>query len=469
MNTESENWKDIEHFEGYYQISNLGNVRSVSRQVSKHEFRPGKTLKPKLQYNVYKVGLTNKAKIRRDYRIDFLVAKAFVNGYKEGMVVCHIDCDPFNNKANNLMWIHKPNSHEVDFVGFIPSEIWKDIDGFEGQYQVSNMGRVRSMPREMHNVSYKGKLINTTIGHGYVIVNFGGKSFPVHRLVAKAFCEGYAEGLVVNHIDEVKTNNHAENLEWITPEYNKFYGTAMARAKKKIRAYADIRRKIREGKDNEKLTRHQQDISVPCEEEVWADIPEYEGVYQISSCGRVKSLPQKHPSVNGGFYLTRERILCPRKHRNGYLNVQLCRNGNKRNYYVHRLVAKTFLRNDNPKEYIHVNHINEDKTDNRVNNLEWCDRVYNAVYGTKIKRMLKCREVNKTMQKIVEKKNQAGSIGAEKPVACFNDNGCIIAEYKSLMAEYRATGISAAKICECCKGKRNKAGGFHWQYAHLSL
>ena len=404
----------------------------------------------------------------RDYRIDILVAKAFVKGYENGKVVCHIDDDSLNNKADNLKWINRQDFHEFNDVDSIPSEIWKDIENFEGLYQVSNMGRVRSLPREINNILLRGKFLNLYMRNGYVVVKLKGKSFLVHRLVAKAFCDGYAEGLVVNHIDEIKTHNCAKNLEWVTPEYNKFYGTAMARAKKKVRAYADERKMIREEKEKEKLTQHQQDISVPVEEEAWSDIPKFEGVYQISSWGRVKSLPKKHPSITGGFYYTKERILCPRRHTNGYLNVQLCSNGVKRNYYVHRLVAIAFLKNDHPKEYNDVNHINEDKTDNRASNLEWCAHVYNAVYGTKIERMLKCREDNGTMQTIVERRNQNRSYGAEKAVLCIDDDGCIVAEYKSLMAAFRATGVSAAKICACCKGKRNKAGGLNWQYAPIN-
>ena len=103
MNTESEIWKDIEQFEGYYQISNWGNVRSLSRQVSKYEFRPGKILKPKLQRNLYKVGLTSTTKVRRDYGslakpcVEYLAYKADISN-----IVCTFACKEYCNERESL-------------------------------------------------------------------------------------------------------------------------------------------------------------------------------------------------------------------------------------------------------------------------------------------------------------------------------------------------------------------------------
>lgn len=464
---EQEIWKDIEGFEGLYQVSNYGNVKSLSRQVSKYEYRPSKMLKPKLVRRIYKVGLSNKTNTigRRDYRIDILVGKTFVEGFAEDKVICHKDNDLSNNRADNLKWIMSEDYTDYTDEDNLPLEEWRDIKGYEGLYQVSNMGRVRSMSRRINNTLLKGELLSLNVKTGYQKVSLSGKHFFVHRLVAFAFCEGYAPGLVVNHKDENKTNNKADNLEWVTSEYNSLYGTAIARAKKKIHVQVEEKRKQREEIKKEqrikKFKYHQQDILVDKTEEIWKDIIGFEGMYQISSWGRVKSMPKQHPCVQGGFYMTKERILIPRKHSNGYLNVQLCKSGKRRNYYIHRLVATAFLRNDNPKEYTDVNHMNEDKTDNHVTNLEWCSNIYNAVYGTKNERMLKNRP---SMEGMLTKKKLLGLAGAEKPVLCIDNDGCIVAEYKSIMAASRATGYSAAKICQCCKGKRNKTGGYHWQY-----
>ena len=123
-------------------------------------------------------------------------------------------------------------------------EIWKDIEGFEGLYQVSNMGRVKSLERTVWN---SGKGCYRTVpekilkadkdGSDYlqVLLYKDGKTkmYKIHRLVAQAFCEnqmGYSE---VNHIDENKENNRAENLEWCSRSYNCNYGARNKRIAEK--------------------------------------------------------------------------------------------------------------------------------------------------------------------------------------------------------------------------------------------
>ena len=103
--------------------------------------------------------------------------------------------------------------------------------------------------------------------------------------------------------------------------------------------------------------------------EKWKDIEGYDGMYQVSSLGRVRS--KKYG---------RWKVLRPQKNRDGYLSVNLSKNSNQKRHSVHRLVAKAFIDNDNTLND-QVNHRNEDKTDNRVTNLEWCDRSYNITYN----------------------------------------------------------------------------------------
>lgn len=108
------------------------------------------------------------------------------------------------------------------------TEVWKDIAGYEGKYQVSNLGRVKSL-NYMHT-GKEGILKAGLDRYGYLTVNLckDGISMhkTVHRLVAFVFVEGCMDGLVVNHIDECKTNNHASNLEWCTYKQNSNHGTA---------------------------------------------------------------------------------------------------------------------------------------------------------------------------------------------------------------------------------------------------
>ena len=113
-------------------------------------------------------------------------------------------------------------------------------------------------------------------------------------------------------------------------------------------------------------------------EEIWRPIEGYEGLYEISSYGRVKSL-EKYRFNNGGIQLLKEKIMKPLDY-NGYKNVNLWKNGSKKKEYVHRLVAKSFI--PNPDNLREVNHKDENPSNNMVENLEWCDHRYNMNYGT---------------------------------------------------------------------------------------
>ena len=127
------------------------------------------------------------------------------------------------------------------------SEVWKDVQGFEGRYQVSNMGRVRSLDRwslDERPHFIKGMMLKPSLnkGRGYMRVSLSDghrnyKHYEVHRLVALHFVPGYKDGLVVNHKNEVKTDNRAENLEWCTYQYNLNYSDVVAWKRKPVYQY----------------------------------------------------------------------------------------------------------------------------------------------------------------------------------------------------------------------------------------
>ena len=161
--------------------------------------------------------------------------------------------------------------------------------------------------------------------------------------------------------------------------------------------------------------------------EEWRDIKGYEGAYQVSSYGRIRS-----------FKNNKVKVLKAQHHYKGYLFVTLLKNGISKKYKVHRLVAQAFI--PNPNNYPQVNHKDEVKDNNVVENLEWCTASYNNTYNNKAK-------------KIGETHN--------KKVICLN-TGEIFDSVKDARNKYNIKGRS--NISECCKGKRKTAGGMRWAY-----
>ena len=114
--------------------------------------------------------------------------------------------------------------------------------------------------------------------------------------------------------------------------------------------------------------------------EEWRPIEGYEGLYEVSNLGRVRSLDMYVKVGYGNYRLHKGKVLSPTKNKNGYLKVNLYCNGKQKTIDVHRLVTEAFL--PNPDNLPQVNHKDENKTNNRVENLEWCDVKYNLSYGT---------------------------------------------------------------------------------------
>ena len=166
------------------------------------------------------------------------------------------------------------------------------------------------------------------------------------------------------------------------------------------------------------------------EEEIWCPIKGYESIYEVSDKGRVKSVK-----------FGKERILKPRRTPQGYLLVCLCKNGEIKQCLVHRLIAQTFI--PNPDNLPQVNHKDEDKENNSVQNLEWCDRKYNINYGTRTQR-------------------QAEKIS--KPVLQYEKSGEFVKEWKSTHDVQRNLGYFHNNISNCCNGKCKSSNGFIWKF-----
>lgn len=117
-------------------------------------------------------------------------------------------------------------------------------------------------------------------------------------------------------------------------------------------------------------------------EEIWKDIQGYNGIYQVSNIGRVRSLDRIITYSNGVRVNTKGKILNGYKKKNGYLQVDLYKNNVKKKYYIHRLVLMAFSPCENMQE-LEVNHKDENKENNALDNLEWCKHKYNCDYGTR--------------------------------------------------------------------------------------
>lgn len=170
--------------------------------------------------------------------------------------------------------------------------------------------------------------------------------------------------------------------------------------------------------------------------EIWKDIKNYEGLYMVSNKGNVYSFSSK-------------RNMKIQKRKDNYEYIDLFKNNKRERFSIHRLVAETFL--DNKNQYKEINHIDEDPSNNNIENLEWCSHKYNMNYGTRTKRAVQTRK-----NKDNYKKGQ--------PIICYNNNG-FIKEYNSVKdAEIELNNGKRSHIRECCIGIRIRSLGFYWKY-----
>lgn len=177
--------------------------------------------------------------------------------------------------------------------------------------------------------------------------------------------------------------------------------------------------------------------------EIWKDIQGYEGLYQVSNFGKVKSLNRTIITYNGITRNMSEKILKPRLH-NGYYNVSLQKNNQTKYCTIHQLVANAFI--PNPNNLSQVNHKDENKTNNHVDNLEWCTARYNINYGTH---------------------NERQALTKSKTVYQYSLDKILLNVWKSTHDVHRKLGYAQGNIARCCRGEYKTSNGYIWSYEKL--
>lgn len=169
--------------------------------------------------------------------------------------------------------------------------------------------------------------------------------------------------------------------------------------------------------------------------EIWKPIIGYEGLYEVSNFGNVKSLNWRNTGVEKCLYL--------KKHNKGYFQVELCKNKKRKMFLVHRIVAEAFL--PNPLKKTQINHKDYNRQNNNVENLEWCT-------------------VSENMRHSCSRR-KARPIKRKEKICQFTLDGKFLRLWESCISIKRETKYNQTSIFECCENKRKTAYGYLWRYS----
>lgn len=179
-------------------------------------------------------------------------------------------------------------------------------------------------------------------------------------------------------------------------------------------------------------------------EEVWKPIMGYKGFYEVSNLGNVRSIGRMVKNRWGGETYVKGKTMTQSVTAYGYKQVKLVKDGEVKSAKVHRLVAEAFI--SNPENLPCINHKDEVKTNNVVNNLEWCTSKYNTLYGTRVERCAKYQRENKG-----------------RPVDMYSLDGTFLQHY-DYINETAKDGYNPASVLSCCKGKSISTKGVTFRF-----
>lgn len=191
--------------------------------------------------------------------------------------------------------------------------------------------------------------------------------------------------------------------------------------------------------------------------EIWKDVVGYEGLYQVSNLGNVKSVEREMQNYRGNKFIKVSKPIGKFINKYGYIRVTLYKNGTPRAFTVHRLVATAFI--PNPMGLKDINHIDFNKKNNNIENLEWCSRSYNVKHAIKH---------NPNILAGIKK----NAVKGRKPIIQYTLDGKFVKKYNSVCEASKELGLSTSHIC-CVANKkaekgqtyiRKSSGGFIWRY-----
>lgn len=191
-------------------------------------------------------------------------------------------------------------------------------------------------------------------------------------------------------------------------------------------------------------------------EEIWKDIPGYEGRYKISTFGRVISMNYGRTG--------KPKLMKPRLTSNGYFFVTISNGRTAENYFVHRLVAIAFIPSVDGKDFI--DHIDGNPRNNHIENLRWCTRKENQNNPVSKERMRIANAGRVFTKEVLEKRGKAISKGKKQPVLQYAVDGQFIREWPSVFEASEGTGIDRMTISHACRGRTKNPVAFRWKYKY---